>query len=934
MFPLDHMKIAGILINALFLFLLLTTGVVGAQAHGVVTNHHDNTDNTNSKSAPHSDWTPPLHAYRVVIAPDDSHENRELIFGALDGIYQLDYGYLKDAGLTVDSLDPHTFRMFYMGEEIAIQVEGETDGSFDQGVGALSDDAVLFYGQGVDSLFNEGEIQTNKYADANVYWLTYGDGNGKRMQVKDGTAVADDAEAYLKIERLETNRWYLSNLPKEHDVDHWYWEQFKPFGVGKSHEREFDFTINHLASGTHTGFLSISAVGELNGPHHIKTYINDHPVLDDAVSWEDTDTYLVKVDVPQDYFIEGVNTIKIEIINDVGKLFDQVSSNWIEVGYYDTFIAENNVLRFSNDQVGNVSYLVNGFSGDDIQVYDVSDFQNVEQYENVAINPSSSYYSARFGDIVGGTSRYIAVTPDNRLIPYGIEAVSRPVSVHTPVDLLDTNNKADYIVITHADFWDEAFRLATFRAQKYQVAQIDVQQIYDQFNGGMMAAEAIHDFLEYAHLNWNPPSPMFVVLLGDGTYDLRQYLGTSAPTFLPPYLYLADPGLGETASQNQFVTLTGDDILPDMHIGRLPVNSIAEAQGMVDKIIAYEVDCKCGSWNYETLFVSDDTEGGGGIFYEYSDRIANDYVPKPPYYEVNKVYLGQTCFENQDDEAIKCQTDFVDSLNTDGALFVSWVGHSSEDVWGAEHIVDIPTIDQLDNAPCLPLSVAMTCYEGSFHNPSDTGLAEHAVRMPGAGFVASWSPTGKGLAPGHDLLEEGLMLALLYDDVLEVGAAITQAKEHLYQEADPNQYDDLILTFILLGDPALQMKTDAVCSSVPTAVRLDSFGIRAQPDALHLSWRTVDEIDILGFNVLRQVHSLPDNTTGQSFEQINDQFMLAQSTGLMTGADYIFVDDSVIPGVTYAYKLEVLSLDETRAYYDLGKAYTFSSYDIPIHPVN
>ncbi len=207
---------------------------------------------------------------------------------------------------------------------------------------------------------------------------------------------------------------------------------------------------------------------------------------------------------------------------------------------------------------------------------------------------------------------------------------------------------------------------------------------------------------------------------------------------------------------------------------------------MVNKIIDYEVLCQCDSWNYKTLFVADDTEGGGGNFYDFSDRVADGYddppantikyVPEPPY-SVHKIYLGQTCDFSNPRQSIECRAEFVDSLNTDGALFVSWVGHSTKDYWGAERIVDITSIDQLDNAPCLPLAVSMTCFEGSFQDPVTTSLAEHAVRIPEDGFIASWSPTGFGLATGHDLMEEGLMLAMLHDDVFEIGAAITQAKE-------------------------------------------------------------------------------------------------------------------------------------------------------------
>ena len=42
--------------------------------------------------------------------------------------------------------------------------------------------------------------------------------------------------------------------------------------------------------------------------------------------------------------------------------------------------------------------------------------------------------------------------------------------------------------------------------------------------------------------------------------------------------------------------LVGNDLMPDMNIGRLPVNTLAEATTMVDKIIAYEeTQCGCQS---------------------------------------------------------------------------------------------------------------------------------------------------------------------------------------------------------------------------------------------------------------------------------------------------------------------------------------------------
>jgi len=65
-------------------------------------------------------------------------------------------------------------------------------------------------------------------------------------------------------------------------------------------------------------------------------------------------------------------------------------------------------------------------------------------------------------------------------------------------------------------------------------------------------------------------------------------MGTGEVSFVPPYLADVDPWMGETANENYYVSVSGSDILPDMHLGRLPVKTQAETTALVNKIIAYE----------------------------------------------------------------------------------------------------------------------------------------------------------------------------------------------------------------------------------------------------------------------------------------------------------------------------------------------------------
>jgi len=844
-------------------------------------------------------WTPPSPAYKV--------------FVEADGIYQLSYAYLQAAGLPVDTLDPRTFRLFYMGQEVPIQVEGESDGRFDPG------DAVLFYGRSVDSLFYAGLLPTNKYTGTNVYWLTYGGVNGLRMSEKDGSLSGSAAGPFLHTEHLEQNYAYESARPFAHNADHWYWQKIQVIGLNNTASRSYSFTADNIATGTLTGTLTVNLLGYYNGPHHLRLYVNNNLVLDDSMSWSNFDIFSTTVDVPQTYFQEGTNTIKVEVVNDVGKTVDQIYTNWLEVRYYDTHVAEGDKLDFGNTTAGTWRYQVSNFSSSDITVYDVSNHMAVQRFISTMVTGSGPY-TVSFGDAVSGSSRYLALTPAARLSPAGIEEVTHLTSSYTPSDLLDINNRADYIIITHGNFWSQVQTLAAYRAVKYRVAVVDVQEIYDQFNGGLMSAEAIHDFLAYAYQHWQPPAPAFVLLVGDGTNDMRNYLGSSAPTYIPPYLYLADPTLGETAADNRFVTLIGNDIVPDMHIGRLPINTPEEATTMINKIITYETTLPTDNWYQNVLFIADDLEGGGGNFYQYSDLLADGYADPPtntvkylpaPYTPI-KVYLGQTCdVVGNPSPAVECRFVITRTLNITGALLVSYIGHATKQYWAAERLLDQTMLDTLANGNKLPIILAMTCFEGFFHEPS-TGfqsLGEAYTRMAGGGAVASWSPTGFGVATGHDLLEQGLFLALFRDGMEELGVAITQAKRYLLDNAPPGKYDDLIDTFLLFGDPALSVKLDPV----PTAVRMAGFSARIQGKGVLVEWQTASEWDVLGFNVIRS--ETPDGDSAA----VNEELIFATKSGSDGGAGYAYRDDQVIGGKTYYYALEIVKLDGRRERYGLAQ---------------
>ena len=756
-------------------------------------------------------WTPPNPAYKILV---DS-----------TGLYQLHSADLTAAGVPVNGIDPRTFQLFNGGKEVAIQVTGESDGSFD------AEDVILFFGQAADT----------RYTGANVYWLTYGVIQGKRMQPQTGPAAAGERmTGYPAVVHQEINQIYISALPLAEGHDHWYGPPIQVAGNGNVGRREFDIPLDAVKRQAGDAVLVALFAGNTTGNHHLRLFANDHLVYEGQ--WQGRSLHTINARFPQVFLYDGQNHFRAELVNDTpGQPFDMVYTDWLTLHYVRGFVARNDSLSFDITVNRPVEIMMGGFGESDVQVFDVTDPSAVHPVSSVWTFPHFAFFDSsalqctdglpswldnvqnmggpsnslpgrfvgQFGVMTPGLHRYLALTTSQILAP---SAIFHDI----PSFLRSPDNGADYILITHHDFLKAAQILADYRAsQGMRVAVVDVQDIYDEFNGGLMSAEAIRDFLAYAHEHWIAPAPRFVLLMGDGTYDMRHYLPDTATTYIPPYLAFIDTLLGEAASDNRYVAFIGDDNLPDMAIGRMPANTLDEAMRMVNKTISYETHPKPGGWNHNVLFVADDPAGGAGSFYELSDELAEGAVEQngkrlkllPAPYKAIKIYAGITCQQSVGDTSRPCTRQIVHTLENPGALILNYIGHATRDYWAAERLLDQSELDALDTEGQWPITLAMSCVDGFFHQPriGAQSFAEANVRTAG-GSVASWSATSLGLAKPHQWLEKGLFLALFHENIQTLGEATTWAKYYLAAHAPAGaHYSEPIDAYILFGDPALRV---------------------------------------------------------------------------------------------------------------------------------
>lgn len=722
----------------------------------------------------------------------DSNSSSAKIKIKEDGLYRVTSLDLYNA--CVDLLEiPHTtLKMTNQGEEIAIDVvDSNNNGILDDG------DYIEFYGKAIqrgDSRF--------KYTETNVYWLSAEGGAGKRMELlSSDSQAAPGQSSFLKTLHREEDTWYeQKNYPEisaPWDArEHWFWGEvfYTPGIAGDASEyyiRNYSFSAPYPYIDNDKAMSALLKVRlqSVNGTHHIRGYINDQLVVDHSdLTWDGQETLEVEFSYPASYLNNGPNVFRLESVGDTpAGIFEIFYLDWFEVSYYRLYQAEHNRLEFTGEgQIG-----LTNLTSNDISVYDISDHFSVKKITGVQVEGAPSGYKAMFSLPENPAGRYFAVA-GTRGAPDAIEA-------YTPRDI--KSEGADYIIITHEDFYEAITPLAVYRSdQNYKVLTVKVEDIYNEFGYGIVTPKAIKDFLVFAYNNW-AAKPVHVLLVGDATVDYKDISGYGkdydVKSYVPAYLYNY-PALGEVPSDNWFVDIN-DDVLPEMHIGRIPAKSSAEVSAVVAKIISHE---ESSLKSTHVMLIADYDPISGTLFETLSESIA-DVIPVD--YTVSKLYQ-RDYFTGGD-----FRGGIISGINS-GSLIVNYTGHGSVVDWTKEDIFSSEDMAYLTNS-IYPFVVALNCLNGYFVMPDDgvaqTGLiqspsiAEAFLLAQDKGAVAVFAASAIGYPSEHDPLAQELY-GILFSQDITLGEAVTKAKEAAYIKGEI--MEDVVQTFIFFGDPAARLR--------------------------------------------------------------------------------------------------------------------------------
>jgi Peptidase family C25 len=375
--------------------------------------------------------------------------------------------------------------------------------------------------------------------------------------------------------------------------------------------------------------------------------------------------------------------------------------------------------------------------------------------------------------------RYFAAAPSALKTP----ALRFP----TPPTLRSTRNQADYVLVGPRDFLVTAQPLLALRqSQGLRTQAVAIEDVYDAFGCGKESPEALKDFLAYAYHSWKRPSLRYVVLLGDATYDPKDYLQTGVRNRVAPLMtrttYLW------TASDPAYAALNGDDLLPDVALGRLPAATIDEARILVEKIVAFETAGR--DLSGPAVLVADNADLAGD-FEANANDIARSILAGRT---VERVFLSE--------KGAATRAEIAHALDQ-GASLMSYVGHGGTAVWASENVWNNLDVNALLPQAQQPVLFTMNCLNGFFHFPPLNSLAEQFLKAEGKGAVAAFSPSGLSLdGPAH-VLHKALLTELLSGRHERLGDAVLAAQGTY---ADSGAFPELLTIYHLFGDPAMKVR--------------------------------------------------------------------------------------------------------------------------------
>ena len=388
-----------------------------------------------------------------------------------------------------------------------------------------------------------------------------------------------------------------------------------------------------------------------------------------------------------------------------------------------------------------------------------------------------------------------------------IPGAELPAAMESPREVIDPaaygNDLGRYLVITPPLFEPYLTPWIEWKQRKGHPVSVANTQETGSYAGG------VKDYIQTAYETWEDP-PDYVVLVGDVDQGM-------------PAFYVQNPDGYFMVTDHPYACLEGDDVFPEVHVGRFSVDTGSELLAVVYKQLAYEMQpymddpdwFRRGLMLCTTLGAASTRQTKNWVRRKLLENgfVQVDTVYHPDQYGSSGVY---------------------EALN-EGVGFVNYRGYGMWHAWSGPHFYN-SSIYNLNNGAQLPIITSIVCGGGDFANSIDPCFGEAWLRagtiaVP-QGAVAFFGPSEIDThTQFNNVIDIGIYYGIFDLGIQTLGPAMWQGKFELWQNYYQNQYHPFGQTpefylhvYNLLGDPGLQMWTDtprAIAVNHPDTLRLN-----------------------------------------------------------------------------------------------------------------
>jgi len=656
---------------------------------------------------------------------------------------------VKKSDLVAAGFDPgdngKVLSVFTDGTEVPALVNAKNEGKFDL------DDSIEFFGRGIDM----------PGTGSRVYYITAKRGSGLRVKStgsRGNSGSPAPASFPFTFERVDKYVFFTSMVTNG-DRENFYGPVLTSWPVDQT------LTVaNREASGSAQLEIAVQGV-TANMQHVLQVKLNGSVVGTVRIDGRVRKVQTLTIAAAQ--LLEGNNVVTLTAQNgweDVSVLES------LRLTYPHRFRADSDALTFSVPAGTKVS--VGGFSTDKVRVLDVTDPLVPQVVDADVTSEAGGTKSVSFAT-TGNGKRVLFAFAETRVLAPAQIAWNEPSSWNA------TSNAANLVIITNRAFTEPAKVLKAARdAQGIATSVVDVQNVYDEFSYGHHGPEAIREFLRQTQ-KWKT-APRYVILLGDASFDPRNYMGFGSydfvPTKLVPTAYIKAP------SDDWFADFNGTGI-PTMAIGRIPARTAAQAKAVVDKLIARGATAPSGGWAQYVEMIADAQNG-----YPF-ERAADQLTATiPPAFTVDRINIASTPSPS---------TAIVNAF-TRGSILTNFIGHGSTELW-SNGVFSSGAAYALNNGNRLPFVVAMNCLNGYFHDLWTESISEALMNNANGGAIGVWASSALSGTSGQLDVNLAFNRNVFGATPMTVGDAAILAKQ-----ATAN--GDVRRTWILFGDPTIKLK--------------------------------------------------------------------------------------------------------------------------------